>query len=411
MAQSAYGCQGLGTHAALPAVEGADGVFFRIRPDLQTHQGLADVTIARIATLSKALAARGTTLIFMPVPARAQVLAHKLPAAAKDVGYDPDIAWAVRRDVQARMEAAGIRVANPRLALRRATLAGTNVFFGTDPRPTTDGMKIMARVLADVLATDPDTKGLPRAAFTTTKGATDTALPSAMRAQLQLACQDALPAVRTERFGTVGAIAAEVATTGVVAVIGTEMTGTPVLNFSGFLSEFSGLRAGSYGVDGGGAFAAMSSYLTSVDFQAAPPQILVWEAPVWTRFGDFGDQPMAELIAAASQTCTTSLSLQPGSAANRRTADLNRLQTGQPVVLELDTDGVGAGQVTFHFTSADGQTRSRSIYRHPDQVRTGRFYLSLSGLEQTGLRHVDIELPEAFGPQPRLSACLQGSMP
>lgn len=409
-AQSAYGCSALENHAALPAVEGADGVFFRIRPDLQNHLAIEDETIAQIADLSKALATRGTTLVFMPVPARAEVLSHKLPAIASQFGYDPDLAWAVQRDVQQRFKAAGVRVANPYDALRRASLAGAKVFFETDLRPTAEGARVIAQVLADALAADPKTMDLPRADFTTTKSETNTVLASTMRAQLQLACQDALPEVRSAVFATVGTNAADADLAGIVAVIGTEMTGSEPLNFAGFLSEFSGLRAGSYGLAGGGAYAAMSSYLTSVNFRDTPPQVLVWEVPVWEPFGHHGAQPMLELIAAANQTCTTELSLQAGRDAKTRVADLSRLPPGSPIVLELDTDGIGAQQATFNFTSADNQIRSLSIYRHTDQIRTGRFYMPLSGLEHTDVQKVEVELPDAFGPRPRLMACLQGNL-
>ena len=408
-AQSAYACRGLETHAALPSVEGADGTFFRIRPDLESHQAMGAQTIAQMGVLSKALAARGTTLVFLPIPGRAHIMAHALPAGASFSGYDADIAWAVQVDMMRRLEAEGVVVADPRDMLKRAAMAGAEVFFGTDPRPTTTGSKIIAKVVADVLVAHPKTKDLPTARFRTARAEEDAVLPSAMRAQLQLACQNALPEVRTERFVTAGDVAAEVDASGVAAVIGTEMTGTQMLNFAGFLSELSGLRAGSYGVTRGGAYAAISSYLTSADFDAGPPQVLIWEVPVWAPFGSLGAQPMAELIAAASGSCDTPLVLTRGNTALSLNADLSGLGKNAALTLKLDTGGSAVDQATFHFTSADGQTRSRSIYRHRDQILTGRFFMPIGDLLETGVQRVEITLPDAFGGQASLSACVQGA--
>ncbi|MFC6585186.1 alginate O-acetyltransferase AlgX-related protein [Sulfitobacter aestuariivivens] len=127
-AQSAYDCRALEVHGALPAIEGRDGVFFRIDPDMHAYQTLSDESIALIGELSRALRSRGTTLVLMPVPGRGHVLAHQLPAMAQHVGFDPDIATAVHRDVMQRLAGAGIAVADPRRALRQSALAGRMPF-------------------------------------------------------------------------------------------------------------------------------------------------------------------------------------------------------------------------------------------------------------------------------------------
>ncbi|MFC6585185.1 alginate O-acetyltransferase AlgX-related protein [Sulfitobacter aestuariivivens] len=265
----------------------------------------------------------------------------------------------------------------------------------------------MAASIADILAQHPDTKDLARGQFLTQPVGAVT-LPSVMRAQLQLACQDTLPTVAfaAETTRPDGPVSDSV---GVAAVIGTEFTGTAALNFSGYLSAASGLRVLGYGVAGGGAFAAMSSYLTSVDFRAAPPQVLVWEFPLWTSLANHGDQPMKELIAAGGESCSRPLTLGPGSGPGRVVADLQGLDAGQDVTLALDTDGAFVSAVRFHFRGADDLVRPRSIYRHPDQLLTGRFYMPLSGLEATGLRSVEIEIPQPYGPQPSLTACIRGA--
>ncbi len=403
-AQSAYGCRNLETHAALPAVEGAGGTFFSILPEMQSHHALTDETIARMAALSKALEGRGTTLVLLPVPTRAQVLSHLLPPMARHVGYDADISTTVHQEMIRRMTQAGLHVADVRQPLRQAALAGERVFFETDMRPTPAGARVMAQVVGDVLGDLPATSGLPRGTFTS-QDVGDVNLPSAMRAQLQLACQDALPQVQAGVQRTVGSASANSAA--ILGLIGTEISGTPELNLAGYISEFSGLRAGSYGVSGGGAYAAMSSFLTAREFETQAPAVLVWEFPVSAPFGLQGDQPLRELTAAAAASCTQALPLLTGDDSTRLTAALSGLPTDRPVTLALDTDGAAVSEVRFHFTGSDGQIRTRGIWRHPDQVLTGRFFLPLSGLQADGLTNVEIEVPGTFGPQPRLSACLE----
>jgi alginate biosynthesis protein AlgX len=118
-----------------------------------------------------------------------------------------------------------------------------------------------------------------------------------------------------------------------------------------------------------------------------------------------GDQPLAELIAAAGTTCRGVLAATRTPTGDRLRADLSQLRAGAKVTLALDTGGAGLPFVRFHFTGADGLVRSRSIYRHPDQILTGQFYMPLSGLNADGLRGVEIEGPGAFGLQARLVAC------
>lgn len=412
-AQSAYACRALETHAGLPAVEGKDGTFFAIRPELQAHHGMSDQTIAGLAQLNAALAGRGTTLVLLPVPTRAQVLAHKLPAMAAHLGFNPDAAIAVHVDMIKRLERAGIAVADPMSALRQAALAGGRPYFETDPRPTPQGTRILAASVGELLATHPALADAPRETYVSTEGAATT-LASQMRAQLQSACQTPLPPVQTNAFSTsrqtsdftTNAAATFGATPGNrLVVLGTGITGAPALNLAGFLSEATGLEALTYGLQDGGAFAAVSSYLTSADFQAAPPRVLVWEFPVSASMAQHGDQPLAELIAAAGTTCRAALVTTRTAAGDRLRADLSQIRPGAPLTLALDTGGIGFPYVRFHFTGADGLVRSRSIYRHPDQILTGQFYMPLSGLNTDGLRGVEIEGPAAFGLQARLVAC------
>ena len=204
-AQPAYECGDLETHAALPAVQGLEGIFFRLDPDLRMDQSITDHAIALIADLDRALAARGTTLVLLPVPSRALVLSDRLPPMAGHLGYDAGVARSVHLDTMRRLEAAGLAVADPLPALRDAALRGEEVLFPTDPRPTPGGARLMAQAVADLLAAHPTPAALPRAGIASVATGAAADLPSPMRARLQLACRDPLPAPRSESHTTTGA--------------------------------------------------------------------------------------------------------------------------------------------------------------------------------------------------------------
>ncbi|MEL6466542.1 MAG: hypothetical protein AAFQ58_16370 [Pseudomonadota bacterium] len=409
VAQSAYACRGLDRHAGLPAVEGAGGMFFAIQPELQAHHALADGTIAQLAALSEALATRGTTLVLMPVPTRAQVMTEALPTMAAHLGYEVDLAAAVHENKMHRLTAAGLTVADALPSLRAAARAGLEPMLQTDPRPTAEGVQHLAKAVGVVLQDHHGMDGAVRARFTSTP-TQEVTLPSPMRVQLQQACQSELPQTTVMAHQTVQvgqnllpASTGPVAAADRLVVLGSDLTATPPLNLPGFLSEATGLAAQGYGVPGGGAFAAMSSYLTSDDFAAAPPRILVWEWPVTASMGRHGAQPMAELIAAAHGRCTQALALR--QVGDQLLADLRAVPQRADVMLAFDLGGRAAQYARFHLTGADGLTRTRSIYRHQDQILTGRFFLSLADMAPAGLSQVAIETDSAPGLQPRLSIC------
>lgn len=406
-AASAYGCRTLETHAALPAVEGEGGVFFAIRPELQAFHGLHDETIVLLSDLNTALAARGTTLVMLPVPTRAQVLSDQLPQMASHLGYNVPASVAVYEDTLLRLKRAGITVADPYLLLRTAALGQERPFFETDPRPTAHGARLLANAVGAVLADHPALADVARRSFTSSASG-EVTLPSAMRRQLQIACRSPLPQVTTQSFVTTADSDAgqtpALSSQSRLVVLGASATSTLALNLAGFLSEATGLETLGYGVAKGGAFAAISSYLTSADFQTAPPQVLVWELPVAASLAANGDQPLRELISAASNSCTRPLELKSGSTGGRLTADLGRLRPGAGDTLALDA-GFGVPYVRFHFRGADGLVRTRSIYRHADQLFTGQFYLPLSGLRPDNLREVEIETPKGLDARARLALC------
>ena len=415
VAQSLYGCNGIESRMNQPSIEGLDGVFYRIDPDLHDFAAFSDETAAQVGTLSTALSALGTTLIYAPLPTKSLAMPEHLSPEATDYGFDASIAATDYGKIVERLTKAGTLTADIRAAMHVATSEPLS-FYQTDSRMTAAGARRAAKAIADVIATTPDFTKLPKARFDSHPAGAVT-LASPLHDALQQRCLTPLPPVQADSFQTSRASASTNASANTIfaasgnapriALVGTEYSGEVSANFAGFLSEFTGLDVVQYAVPDGGSYAAISSYLTSQAFQDARPTYLVWANPVFENLAQFGDQPMAELIAAAGGNCRIQLNLLASPQANTVVADLSALDRGQPYTLFLDAGGAAGYQAQFSFLNAAGLIRTKSVVRNPGQVATGRFYMPTSGLWPEGAQSVEIALDVPVGANPRVSACFQ----
>lgn len=403
---SAFRCDGLSRGHHHASVEGQDGVFFRLIPDLRNDQPLPDPVIDELRALSHALAAGGTTLVLAQVPTKALAMPHALNTRTGDFGYDPDTATTLYLDTLRRLRDAGIHAVNVRDTM---IMSGTEPFFKTDHRLNAAGAKAMAAAIAAHIRKFPDTDALARHVYTTRESGSAT-LASSLRPALQQRCQQFLPEVTTPVFRTTLSAAAETGDVGVIALVGSEYSNTPEVNFAGFLAQETGFDVIQYSVNGGGAFAAISTYLTSREFQAARPDILVWELPVYANPGARGLLALQELVTAARNSCTFDISITRDETSPRLlTGDLSNLPEGPPPVLLLDLDQQIARSVRFRFLNSDGAVLSRIIERHPAQLPTGRFYMPTTALWPEGTITVEMTSDTDIGPNPQLFACDGGA--
>lgn len=411
-AQSVYGCTALDT-GGMPAVEGDDGMFYRVTPDLRMFHALSDDSIADLAGLSQAMAALGTTLIYVPLPTKGLAMPDQLPQAARDYGFDVALATSVYDETLVHLAESGVATAGVRAALH--TQPGTPPsFYPTDTRLTAAGAERAAAAIAVVMTGTAGFADLPKGRFASSVTG-KASLPSDMRASLQRRCQITLPDMLVDTYATTtlqgsaraadNSLLAGNGTSARIAVVGTEIAGEASSNFSGFLAQATGLEVQQYTVAGGGSFAAISSYLTSRAFQDQRPAYLVWVNPVENNLAQFGDQPMRELSAAAGGNCRVPLPTGPGSAVGTVVADLTALDRTQRHTLFVDAEGTAAMRAQFDFVSATGLVRTRTVLRNPGQVPTGRFYMPLSGLWAEGALSVSVTLDVAPASPVRVSAC------
>lgn len=400
-ATSVYGCENLQNAGIWASVEGRDGVFFRVDPDLYNYHPLTDETIAVVSDLSEALTAKGTTLVLAPIPTKALAMPHLVGHDADLFSHDGDIAATVYLDGLRRLADAKLVTAEPYDAMVRAA---EKSFFDTDPRLTASGGQIMAQAIGDKIRATGKYDGFATHRFVSEPNGPKPVF-SSMRFALQQHCALPLPQAETQTFVTRLDQAAS-GTVGVIALVGTEYSDLPETNFAGFLAEATGLDVIQYSLPGGGAFGAISTYLTSREFQSQRPDYLVWEYPVDENLGAKGLQPLEELIAAARGACRSELTLRTNAEnTTKAQARLESVDFGQHDALLLDLGPVPARVARFAFRTEDGLARTRVIARHPDQVQTGRFFVPLTGLWSGGASQVDITVDLPLDTEPQLLAC------
>lgn len=412
-AESAFGCTGLDGRWGAPAVEGVDGTFFRVDPDLQMLLPFTDRTADRLADLARALGSMGTTLVYVPLPTRALAMPERLPDLARDLGYDPATAATVYQGLVGRLRARDLLVVDARATLRAAA-GDPPSFFATDERLTPEGARRLAEAVGAVLAATPGFADLPKNRFES-RAAGRVTLDSDLRDLLQRRCSSPLPAVEAEAWVTSrlqgSALASGQSLLGAgtaripVALLGTAQTDEVALDLAGLVSERTGLEVNQYAVAGDDPFAAISSYLTSRAFQEARPAYLVWIVPASASLAGRGDRPLRELVAAAGTACLTPLPTAPGAGPGSLVADLAALDPGTPVTLLVDAGGAAGREARFDFVSGAGLVRTRTIVRDPGQAPTDRFYVPMSGLWPDGARSVEVTLDVPLGPGARVTAC------
>lgn len=414
---SAFGCSGLDSaSSSLPSVEGINGVFYRVLTDLRMRHPMEDAVMQQMADLSKALAARGTTLIYVAVPTKSQAMPQFLPQAAADYGFDSATAQLVYGDIVDRLADHGVLAPDILSALLQsdhAQFAPDQLpFFQADFHWTSEGARRAAEAISAVMRAQPFYTDLPLGEYKTTELETTTAF-STMRRTLQAFCIDPLPPVKARAHltelvvapeGGVDSIFADEGAPVQIVLVGTSFSDSPLGNFAGYLSQYSGLDVVNYAVTGGNQFGAMTSYLTSRDFAESPPRFLVWENPIYTNLAQYGPDPLDELIAAAGTSCTVPLSATP-SGTDGLTADLTGVTVGPQDVILADLGADGPRRAEFRLTTASGITRSAIMQRSDRMLASGRFFKPLGSIWHPDLASLTVTFDTPVLPNSTLTLC------
>ena len=418
--ESAFGCTGIEFNPSLPAVEGKDGVFYRTMSDFRLQHPMRGEVMVLMERLAAALAENGTTLVYATVPAKSLAMPQFLPPRAADYGYDPQIAETVYDDIITRLNAAGITAPDLRRALQAAE-PGETVFYPADFHWTSAGARRAAQAIGDAIRAHPAYAETTPATYETRELGIQPAF-SGMRRTLQTFCTKALPPVESMSYETTRTDAApaegdgdatlDIFATGgdgaaeapQMVLVGTSFSDSPVNNFAGFLSQYTGLDVVNYSVTGGNQYGAITAYLTSEDFAAARPRFLIWENPIYNNLAQYGTAPLEELVAAAGDGCAVPLETERLDD-HTLTASLHGLDPGGADAIFADYGPEGARRVDFTLRTADGFDRATAIERGQRQRATGNFYLGLGAFHQAGIARVTARFDRPLTPDSRLVFC------
>jgi alginate biosynthesis protein AlgX len=407
--ESAFGCARLNEATPTPYIEGKNGVFFRLNLDLRLRHTVTEGSLELMARLSEALADRGTTLIYVPVPSKGLAMPQSLPDQAAAYGFDHDVAAGVYEDTVARLRELGVVTVDaltPLLNLEEGQLA----FISTDHHWSSAGSRAVAAEVARAIAEVPGYADLEKVT-TETRSLGVQEIPSPVRREIQAMCRDTIPSSSTEAFATEvtasagggGGIFAAEEGGPAIALVGTSMSRTPAFNFAGFLAEEAKLDVVNYAVIGGNQYGAIVSYLMSDEFLSAPPKYLVWENPIYNNLGEFGELPMRELVAAAIDDCV------PMEA--HRTDDRTLLaevpggEIPADTYIRADAGNARGRAIEIGFVTQEGLRIAASIERTQRLEPTRLFYQYMEPFWEPHISTVEVQFDRAVSDDASLAIC------
>jgi len=407
---SAYGCNRLEEATPTPYIEGRDGVFFRLNLDLRLRHTVTEGSIELMARLSEALAARGTTLIYVPVPSKGLAMPESLPEQAAGYGFDHDVAVGVYEDTVARLREVGVITVDaltPLLNLEEGQLA----FIPTDHHWSSAGSRAVAAAVGRAVAETPGYAGLEKVT-TETRSLGPQEIPSPVRREIQAMCRGTIPPSVTEAFETEvtvpaasggGGIFAAEAGGPAIALVGTSMSRTPAFDFEGFLAESAKLDVANYAVIGGNQYGAIVSYLMSDEFLSAGPKYLVWENPIYNNLGEFGELPMRELVAAAIDNCTPLEAERPDD--RTLVAEVPGGELPADVYVRADAGTTRGRAIEIGFVTQEGLRIAASIERTQRLEPTRLFYQYMEPFWEPGISSVEVQFDRAVSGDASLAIC------
>ncbi|TPW27668.1 hypothetical protein FJU08_19730 [Martelella alba] len=403
--ETGFGCTGLQTLASPKTIEGKDGFFFSVDDDIRMPMTGDPQMVASIAALSKQLAARGTTLVYVPVPTKGQVMSDLLPDAAFALGFEADISDKLYETFVARLQTAGVAAVDLLQPLRAAGTADP-AFYRSAEYWSDHGARIAAKAAANVVMARPAYGGIAHTAYETMMYG-PVLRPSAMRNNLQAFCRENLPPVIGHVFETKPAnMPADGDDTASPAVlVGTQYSLPEFSHFAGFIEEFSALRVENRAIAGADALAAMIDYVTSDAFITAPPPFLIWEAPVAGARSGAGPIGWNILLAAAGRECRPLAAANQPSGAPGLSVDMRKVADPGASVLMIRTGQAAFDHVDIRTTDGRGTERHLSISADGQLAANGNVFVPLRPVASDGL--LDLSVVVAGGPDapPALYLC------
>jgi alginate biosynthesis protein AlgX len=361
--------------------------------------------VEMMARLSGALARRGVTLVYMPIPNRGMTDADKMPGGIADgVVYDGHVAEAQFHETVATFRSAGVATVDILQSVADRQFAG-EFHFARDIHWRPEGARAGAEAVAGELTKVAAFEALTKKGFASTDTG-EAELASPMRSALQSLCTDKLDVETLHRFQT---DAAEISADDLlggdesegtpVAIVGTSYSDLPEFNFEGFLKEALQTDVANYAISGGGTFTAIMQWTHSDLMDGALPKFLLWENPVAYRLDGEGITAFRQLIPAVEGSCAgngslhqAALTLRPGEPAR---VDLPETVSvaGHTAYLAMQLSDPTVRTLKISLDHRDGDGEDVAITRPDRMGDTDRAFLELSDDFAAPLGSITISAP------------------
>lgn len=370
--------------------EGVDGWLFRTETDLiEDVQPIDPLLYEDMARLRRALNARGVQVVLISSPPRGLVEYQKLGPALRE-RYDYERALRNYRAHLDRLRTAGFVVPDTSVFANEFPDDGDHFYFKRDLHWTPSGARRTAELVAATMREAGLTDGLPDKAFSSRVLGTKSTYGTISRAATQLCggryAAEVLPLHTTvappsdDLFGDAAAPQ--------VTLVGTSFSENVDYHFAGFLQSTLRTDVLNAAFAGGNFDGAITQYLLSDAFQAAPPKVLIWET-AYQFFSITERIALRRLIPLVDNACTGKPTLFDAEAAvpggNADPVQLiyngGTTQDATPsgaLVLDLQFDDPAVKDVSAEVWYLDGSNETlRSRYN--DFTNTeGRYAFELS---------------------------------
>ena len=400
--------------------QGLDGWLFRDRADFRVLKPLEKEKLAGIADLAAGLRQRGTQLVIVVPPTRGIAAAGKLDRAdPEQAAFDLEKAVAAYGARLESLRAAGVVVPD---ILAFNDKLGADFFLKRDTHWSAEGARVSAEAVAAALADSPAYGAIAKRAFATERSG-DEAVAERMGEAAEKMCDIEIQPQRANLYLTAPVEAANAqallgeAPPPPVVLVGTSFSRRDdgESNFAGFLAEALSADVLNAAVSGGGADAALVAYLSSRDFQAAAPAILIWEFPA---YADLSDSLFYRAMGAINGPCAKERVVERLElAAKKGKRELFSWQAADAVVSEqfyLQIDVLDRELRKFALRAQDGKGKTRSVWFDVSRLAPAgarHFFANLPDDRGNGLARIELDLKQGGGGGVTVTLCRRPDRP
>lgn len=400
--------------------QGRDGWLFRDRADFRVLKPLEDDIASGIADLAAALKQRGTELVIVVPPTRGIAAADQIdrtdPAQA---GFDVAAATQAYEAKLQALRGAGVIV--PDILAANGDL-GADFFLKRDTHWSAEGAQVSAQAVAAALASSKTYAAIPKHPFVT-EAAGDEEAAERMGDAAEKLCDIEITPQRANLYRTVpaGTASAE-ALLGETAAPPVVLVGTSFSrrddgdsNFAGFLEESLSADVLNAAVSGGGADASIVAYLSSRDFLAAPPAILIWEFPA---YADLPEDMFYRALGALNGMCAKDRVVERNEIAAKKgkrevfSWKKGEVASSEPFYVQIDI--ADAELRKFSLRARDGKGKTRSIWFDVSRLApegTRHFFTNLPNDRGNGLTRIDLDMKQGDGGDVTVTLCRRPDRP